>query len=196
MLAKEFWEIDGASAQLGFTLRHLIVSEIHGRFTAWGGQMLFDPVDLDRSQIRVWIDLASIDTGSAERDAHLRSPELLDVARFPRAEFVSSGVTIRQESRALLSGRLDLHGVSRALELDVASHGSWLDANRRLHVAYVARGKVDRQSFGLHWNQDLDVGGVVVGDKIEIEARFEMVRTAEEGEARERPVEGTPGLPP
>jgi polyisoprenoid-binding protein YceI len=78
----------------------------------------------------------------------------------------------------------------------VETDRSWRDASRRLHVAYLVRGKIDRQTFGLHWNQDLDFGGVVVGDKVEIEARIEMVRTAESVTVSERQLEGDPGMSP
>jgi polyisoprenoid-binding protein YceI len=196
MLGKELWEIDSASSQLGFSLRHIVVSEIHGRFATWGGQMIFDPENVDRSLIKVWIDAASIDTGSVERDAHLRSPEFLDVARFPRAEFASTGVTIRRDGEAVLSGRLRLHGISRDVEVDVVTDRTWLDANKRLHVVYLAHGEIDRQAFGLHWNQDLDVGGVVVGDTVELEARIEMVRTADSVLLSERQPEGDPAQAP
>jgi len=192
MLGKELWEIDSASSNLGFSLRHIVVSEIQGRFGSWGGQMIFDPEDVDRSLIRVWIDVASIDTGSAERDAHLRSPEFLDVERFARAEFTSSGVTIRRDGEALLSGRLRLRGISRNLELEVATERIWTDASKRPRASYLVHGTIDRQAFGLRWNQDLDVGGVVVGDRVELAARVEMVRTAESILLRESRFEGDP----
>ena len=190
MLGKELWEIDSASSNLGFSLRHIVVSEIQGRFGSWGGQMIFDPEDVDRSLIRVWIDVASIDTGSAERDAHLRSAEFLDVERFARAEFTSSGVTIRRDGEALLSGRLRLRGISRNLELEVATERIWTDASKRPRASYLVHGKIDRQAFGLRWNQDLDVGGVVVGDRVELAARVEMVRTADSILVSESRLEG------
>jgi polyisoprenoid-binding protein YceI len=196
MLGKELWEIDSASSHLGFSLRHLVVSEIHGRFARWGGQMIFDPEDVDRSLARVWIDVASIDTGSVERDAHLRSPEFLDVARFPRAELTSTGVAIRRDGEALLSARLRLHGMSRTVELEVATERVWTDANKRPRAIYLVRGKIDRQAFGLHWNQDLDVGGVVVGDRVELAGRVEMVRTADSILVSERRPDGGPAQAP
>ena len=192
MLGKELWEIDSPSSDLGFSLRHIVVSEIQGRFRSWGGQMIFDPEDVDRSLIRVWIDVASIDTGSVERDAHLRSPEFLDVARFPRAEFTSTGVMIRQDGEAVLSGRLNLHGISRDVELEVATERIWTDASKRPRAVYLVHAKIDRQAFGLRWNQDLDVGGVVVGDRVELAARVEMVRTAESLLVSESRLEGDP----
>jgi polyisoprenoid-binding protein YceI len=196
MLGKELWEIDSASSHLGFSLRHIVISEIGGQFSSWGGQMIFDPEDIDRSLIRVWIDVASIDTGSVERDAHLRSPEFLDVARFPRAEFTSTGVMIRRDGEALVSGRLRLHGISRDVELEVATERIWTDASKRPRAVYLVHAKIDRQAYGLHWNQDLDVGGVVVGDRVELSARVELVRTADSILVSEGRLDGEPAQAP
>jgi polyisoprenoid-binding protein YceI len=192
MSGKERWEIDGSNSELGFSLRHIVVSEIQGRFRSWGGEMVLDPDDLARAQIAVWIDAASIETGSAERDAHLRSAEFMDVTRFPRAQFTSSDVSIRREGEALISGQLQLHGVTGDVELLVAAQRTWTDARGVAHASYRARANVDRQAFGLHWNQDLDVGGIVVGDKVQIDARVELVRTAHAGFARAEPMGASP----
>ena len=179
MPGRELWRIDtgaSTSSRLCFSLRHIVVSEIQGRFTAWGGEVTFDPDQIDRSRIDLWIDVASIDTGSPERDAHLRSPEFLDVARFPRAEFTSSGVVVERDGAARLSGRLWLHGVSRDVDLDMRPERTWITTDGRLRAVYLVSGRIDRQAFGLRWNQDLDVGGVVVGDTVDLEARVELVR--------------------
>ena len=178
MPSKERWEIDGENSRLGFSLRHIVISEIHGFFRSWGGEMLFDPDYVPRTQIQVWIDVASIDTGSPERDAHLRSAEFLDAARFPRAQFTSTDVSLRRDSEAGVTGRLQLHGTARFVDLDIIAERTFVDDQGLMRAVYGVRGRVDRQAFGLHWNQDLDVGGIVVGDKVEIDARVEMVRTA------------------
>jgi polyisoprenoid-binding protein YceI len=183
----ERWEIDSSASELGFSLRHIVVSEIQGRFRDWGGEMIFDPADVTRTQIQVWVDVASIDTGSPDRDAHLRSSEFMDVPRFPRAQFTSDDVSLRREGEALIAGRLQLHGVTRYVELHVAAQRTWVDARGLAHASYRVRGNVDRQSFGLHWNQDLDVGGIVVGDKVQLDARVELVRAAHAGFARAEP---------
>ncbi|HMF39949.1 MAG TPA: YceI family protein [Polyangia bacterium] len=175
---KERWEIDVSHSRLGFSLRHIVVSEIHGWFGSWGGEMLFDPEYIPRTQIQVWIDVASIDTGSPERDAHLRSAEFLDAARFPRAQFTSTDVALRRDGEAGVTGRLQLHGTARPVDLDVAAQRTWVDDQGLMRAAYDVHARVDRQAFGLHWNQDLDVGGIVVGDKVEIDAHIELVRTA------------------
>ena len=88
---------------------------------------------------------------------------------------------MRREGEALVAGRLQLHGVTRYVELHVVAQRTWTDARGLAHASYRVRGNVDRQAFGLHWNQDLDVGGIVVGDKVQIDARVELVRAADAG---------------
>jgi polyisoprenoid-binding protein YceI len=179
MLERERWEIDASRSTLSFALRHFVVGEIRGTFGRWGGTLLFDPAHLGQSALQVWIDLASVDTGSPERDAHLRSSELLDVARFPRAEFRSTGIALRVDGDAVVSGRLDLHGVTGGIELTVISQGTGAHEKGVLPARYAVHGRFDRQAFGLHWNQDLDVGGLVVGDNVDLTAHVEVIRTAE-----------------
>lgn len=181
---KERWEIDGSHSQLTFSLRHIVVSQIEGRFRSWGGEMMFDPDCLPRTQLQVWVDLGSIDTGSADRDAHVRSPEFLDTTRFPRAQFTSTDVALGRDREATVTGRLQLHGISRYVELNVVAQRTWIDDHGLPRAIYRVTGALDRQAFGLHWNQDLDVGGIVVGDTVQIEARVEVVRTAHADYAR------------
>jgi polyisoprenoid-binding protein YceI len=159
---------------LEFTLRHVVVQEIQGRFHRWGGNVAIDRDDPSFSDIEVWVDLASIDTGSLERDDHVRSPEFLDVARFPRATFRSTSVVLSDE-RVRVAGTLDLHGVQRPVEVEV-TFGPVTEDGDVARARFDARGTIDRQAFGLHWNQDLDVGGVVVGDRVELRAHVQAMR--------------------
>jgi len=181
------WEIDADRSELRFSLRHIVVSTIEGRFRSWGGEMLFDPDDVAATQLHVWVDVASIDTGSPERDAHVRSAEFLDTARYPRAQFVGTDILPHARDGAAMTGRLQLHGTTRYVDLKVVADRTWLDDLGRPRAAYTVTGKIDRQVFGLHWNQDLDVGGFVVSDKVAIEARVEMVRTTDADFARAEP---------
>lgn len=172
----ERWEIDPADSHLDFTLRHLVVQQIRGRFRRWGGTLFLDRAEPWLSTVHVWVELASIDTDSVERDKHLRSAELLDVVRFPRAEFKSTAVEPR-EGRLVMRGRLQLHGVTHDLDLAVELGAGRDPAARNV---YTARSNVDRQLFGLHWNQDLDVGGLVVGDVVDLSAEVVVVRVSDE----------------
>jgi polyisoprenoid-binding protein YceI len=164
-------------SSLTFSLRHLVIQEIRGQFTRWGGELFLDRVEPWLSSVHVWVDLASIVTDAPERDEHLRSTEFLDVARFPRADFKSTNVEVRDE-RVELGGRLDLHGVLGDFALAVEPGPTAFDPDGTLRTRYTARGTLDRQAYGLHWNQDLDVGGIVVGDRIEIVAKLELLRAS------------------
>ena len=168
----ERWEIDPGRSGLKFVLRHLIISEIKGEFHRWGGTLYLDRKNPLLSSLEIWIDAATIDTGEPERDAHIRSSEFLDVATFPRAEYESAAIEERNGC-AVVHGRLHLHGVTHDLDVEVEPYIIPVSADNRYHM----RGKLDRQSFGLHWNQDLDVGGVVVGDEIRLHAELSLVRT-------------------
>jgi polyisoprenoid-binding protein YceI len=172
--AQQVWTIDGARSKLVFGLRHIVVQRIEGHFLHWGGKLFVDRSDPALSSVEIWIDLGSITTGDAERDGHVRSSEFLDVARFPRARFSSDRVQVRGDE-VVVNGRLDLHGVVHDVQVTVEVGASSTDPDGRQRARYTARATLDRQSFGLHWNQDLDVGGIVVGDEVEVRASVELI---------------------
>ena len=171
----DHWTIDSETSTLGFSLRHIVVQEIRGRFTRWGGTIAVDRDDPARSNVHVWIDLASIDTGEHERDAHLRSSEFFDLQHFALATFVSTEVLIIPGLSPRVRGRLDLHGVNGDVELDVIDQRRWSDGSGAERLGYSVKARLDRRKFGLRWNQDLDVGGIVVGDQIEVVAHLEAI---------------------
>lgn len=175
--ASERWEIDPTRSSLSFNLRHIVVQQIRGRFERWGGTLFVDRRQPWLSSVNVWVDLASVTTDDVERDAHVRSPEFLDVARFPRAEFKSTNVEV-PGGQVVVEGLLSLHGIVHDLEIRAEVEVGDATESPAGHgrTVYIARGVIDRQSFGLHWNQDLDVGGIVVGDEIEITAKVEVFR--------------------
>jgi polyisoprenoid-binding protein YceI len=153
--------------------------QIRGRFRQWGGTLFLDRAEPWLSSVQVWIDLGSIETDEPERDAHIRSAEFLEVARFPRAAFESDTVEIRDQ-RVAVRGRLDLHGIVHDIELEVEPRKESRDPGGQPRSRYKVSGSLDRQAFGLHWNQDLDIGGVVVGDQIQLSADVELVRVEDD----------------
>jgi polyisoprenoid-binding protein YceI len=163
--------------------------QIRGRFRQWGGTLFLDRAEPWLSSVQVWIDLGSIETDEPERDAHIRSAEFLEVARFPRASFESDSVAIRDQ-RGTVRGRLDLHGAVRDVELRVETRQESRAPSGQPRRRYKVSGSLDRQAFGLHWNQDLDVGGVVVGDRIELAADVELVRVEDDPVGPPQPVQG------
>lgn len=186
------WEIDSARSSLTFKLRHIVVQQIRGRFETWGGTLFIDRQQPWLSSAEVWVDLGSITTGDPERDAHVQSSEFLDVARFPRAEFKSTNVDI-PDGQISIQGVLGLHGMVHDVEVHAEVGETTADPDGRPRATFTARGVIDRQSFGLHWNQDLDVGGVVVGDEVEIEAKVEAVACEGDGRTVESDLPAWPG---
>ena len=130
----ERWEIDPARSKLTFTLRHLVISEIKGSFGRWGGTLYLDRGQPSLSSVQVWIDVSTIDTGEPERDDHIRSSEFLDAKQLPRAEFESSAVE-EKDGRAVVRGRLRLHGVTRDIDV-VVEHEHAVE--EVLHLGVVA----------------------------------------------------------
>jgi polyisoprenoid-binding protein YceI len=179
----EEWQIDLEHSNLRFSLRHIVIHEIWGRFRRWGGTIVLSATDLAKSSVHVWVDLASIDTGDLERDAQIRSPEFFDVAHFPRATFSSSEVQLPEHAHPVVKGFLALHGFMEAVDLEITRHDRWTDAEKVEHTSYEVRSRVDRRRFGLRWNLDLDVGGVVVGDDIEVVANVQAIRVRQEERA-------------
>src|SRR5262245_36654728 len=151
MRERERWEIDGGRSTLTFSLRHLVVSQIRGGFSRWGGELELD-ADPTKSKVSVWVDLDSIYTGDPERDANVRSAEFLDVARYARAQFTSSSIRMLEDGEAAVTGLLGLHGVTNPLELDVIRERGWTDDRGESRAAYRVSGEINRQTFGLHWN--------------------------------------------
>jgi len=177
------WAIDPVRSRLLFALRHIIVHQIRGSFARWGGTIALDERDPARSRVDVWIDLASVDTGDPARDDHVRSAEFFDVARFPQATFASVEIRTSEGPVAVVRGRLDLHGVGEDLDVEIVDQARSTDPDGRERCTFTVKTRFDRRRFGLRWNQDLDVGGVVVGDIIEIEAHVEAVRLPERRES-------------
>jgi polyisoprenoid-binding protein YceI len=176
-MAKEKWDIDLAHSSIHFWVRHLMVSKVRGRFTTWRGELEFDEANPSESRVEVQIDASSIDTKEAQRDNHLRSADFLDVEKYPTITFRSTGVTSAgEEKRYQLTGDLTIRGITRPVVLDVEYAGRVRDPWGGERVGFTARTSIDRKDFGVTWNQTLDAGGVVVGDKVEIDIEIEAVK--------------------
>lgn len=172
------WNIDTTHSDLHFSVRHMVFAKVRGRFAAWSGAVKLDPKDLTRSSVEVEIEAHSIDTGVADRDQHLRSGDFLNVEQFPKLRFVSSGVEKAGE-RYRLHGDLTLRDVTKAVVLDVEYGGQAKDPWGNQRVAFTATTSIDRRDFGLAWNQVLEAGGVLVGERIDIEVEVQAVEAAD-----------------
>lgn len=182
-MALETFEIDGAHSGIHFSVRHMVVARVRGRFARWTGSLRLDPEDFARSSVAVHVEAASIETGVPERDEHIRSANFLNAEKFPAIVFESKRVETVQSGRLRVVGTLTLRDVTRELSLDVEYAGSVKDPQGNLRVGFSGSGSLDRSDFGLTWNQILEQGGVLVGDRIDFELDVEAVRTAASSQA-------------
>ncbi len=172
------WNIDGAHSGINFSIRHMVVSKVRGRFGKFSGEVALADGDLARSSVDVTIDAASIDTGTAQRDTHLRSADFLDVERFPELRYRSKRIERVSDDRYLVVGDLTIRDVTREVALDVEYGGQARDPWGNVRAGFIARAAIDRKDFGLGWNQVLEAGGLLVGDRVDIELEVQAVKAS------------------
>ena len=172
------WSIDPSHSNVEFSVRHLMIATVKGRFADVEGSVTIDEAEPSRSNVDVRIKTASIDTRSEQRDNHLRSADFFDAANFPLIAFQSRKVERKGEGKFAVTGDLTMHGVTRSVVLSAIEEGRARDPWGNDRVAFSASAKVDRKDFGLQWNVALETGGVMVGDEIKISLDVELVRQA------------------
>lgn len=173
------WEIDSSHSSVHFSVRHLMIAKVRGTFTRWSGSVQVPEGDFSKATVAATIDASSIDTGVADRDAHLKSPDFFDVAQYPELRFVGKRVQPRSDDEVDVVGDLTIKGTTKEVVLRVEQHGQAKDPWGNVRVAFTARTSIDRKDFGLTWNQALETGGVMVGDRVEIEAEIQAVQQVE-----------------
>jgi polyisoprenoid-binding protein YceI len=166
---------DPVHSLVGFTVRHMMIAKVRGRFSQFSATLEV-PEDPMQSTLEVEVDVASIDTGEAQRDGHLRSPDFFDVEQYPTMTFRATGLDLIGEDTVQVHGELSVHGVTRPLDLEAVYEGVGTDPWGGQRVGFSAIGELDREDFGLTWNQVLETGGVMLGKQIRIEIEVEFVR--------------------
>lgn len=171
------WTIDPDHSNIGFKVRHLMVSNVRGSFDKYTGTVEINDKEITKSRVEVNIDTASINTNVQKRDEHLRSADFFDVSKYPAMTFVSKKVARAGKDRLKVTGDLTLRGVMKEVVLDVEgptkeSKDPWGNVRR----GATATAKINRKDFGLNWNKALETGGVVVGDEVQIILEIEMIK--------------------
>jgi len=169
--------LDNAHTSVDFIARHLMVTKVRGTFKTVSGTIVIAPDPL-QSSVEVTIDAASIDTGVADRDGHLRSGDFLDAEKYPTLTFRSTAVESFQGNEFVLVGDLTVREVSRPLRLKVEFEGVARSPWGQEVAGFTASGEIDREDFGITWNQALETGGVLVGKKVKLEIGAEAIRQA------------------
>jgi len=169
------WNLDASHSRAGFAVKHLVISTTRGEFTKLAGKLALDEADVTRSTVEATIDVASLDTQVADRDAHLRSPDFFDAAKYPTITFRSTQVTPAGDGKLKVAGDLTLHGVTRPVVLDVETSPEVKGMGGEARRGYAAVTKIDRRDYGLTWNKVLEAGPAV-GNDVTITLDLEVVK--------------------
>lgn len=169
------WIIDASHSQVGFSVRHMMLAKTRGRFESFSGTVELDEQNPTLAKVNVEIDVDSLNTRDPQRDGHLKSPDFFDVANFPKATFVSTRVVQIDDAHAKLYGDLTIRGATHEVELDVEYVGKAKSPWGTTNVGFTAETVIDREKWGLTWNQTLETGGVLVGKEVTISIDVELI---------------------
>ena len=172
------WQIDPAHSLVEFSGKHMMFATVRGRFLSVQGQLDWNEQNPAASSVAVEIDAASLHSGAQQRDEHLKSPDFLEVEKYPTIAFESVRVEPRGEDKARVLGNLTIRDVTRPVELDVELTGRGRSPFGTEVAGFSARTQINRKEFGLNWNVALEAGGFLVGDRIDIHIDVETVKQA------------------
>jgi polyisoprenoid-binding protein YceI len=169
------WNVDASHSRVGFAVKHLVISNVRGEFGAYQGKLSLDDADVTRSTVEATIDVNTIDTRVPDRDAHLKSADFFDVAKYPTITFRSTKVAKAGKDGLKVTGDLTLHGVTRPVVLDVTTSPEVKGMYGETRRAYAATTKISRKDYGLTWNKLVEAGPAV-GDEVTIDLELELVK--------------------
>jgi len=170
------YQIDPRHSSAGFGVTHLMISTVHGEFHGVTGTVVVDDTDIGKSTVNVTIDATSVDTREPDRDKHLKSAAFFDVAKYPAITFQSTKVERNTDGTLKVTGDLTIRGVTKTAVLTATLPKAPIkDPWGLQRTAVSASTKINRQDFGVAWNQKLDSGGVVVGDDVSVSLDVEMI---------------------
>lgn len=175
-LTKPVWQIDKVHSKIGFTARHMVISEVDGQFNDFTFKMT-EGKDFTDSKIELEIDVKSIDTKNKDREKHLLSADFFDAENFPKMKFESKSIKKINDEEYKLSGDLTIKDITKPMELNLTYGGTIKDPYGNIRAGFVITGSLNRFDYGLKWNSLIESGGAVVGKTIKINAAVEIIST-------------------
>lgn len=174
----ETYTIDPQHSQAGFSIRHMMLSNVRGAFTKISGTIDYDPAKPDASKVNATIDMNSVDTHEPQRDNHLKGPDFFDTAKYPTMTFKSTKVVAKDKEHLTVTGDLTLHGVTKSVVLDVDGPTAEQKDPKGAKRGASASTKIHRKDFGITYNHQLDNGGVALGEDVDVTLDVEMKAAA------------------
>jgi polyisoprenoid-binding protein YceI len=172
------WAIDATHSEIGFKIRHLMITNVSGKFEGFEADVQTEDEDFATAQIEAKIRTSSINTNNLQRDEHLRNSDFFEVEKHPEILFNSTGIEKIDNDNFVLHGKLTLKGITKPIKLGVEYNGTSKDPWGNQKAGFVITGKINRGEFGLSFNAALESGGVVLGDEVKIHSEIQLVKQA------------------
>jgi polyisoprenoid-binding protein YceI len=176
---KAKWTIDPVHSEIGFKVKHLMVSNVRGEFKEYGVSIYTPGEDFLNAEINIWINPASISTGDTARNTHLKSVQFFDVESYHTINFKGKRIEQVRGEMYALHGELIMKGISKMIRLEVESNGMSKDPRGGKRAYFVVTGKINRKDWGLTWSEMMESGGLIVGEDIFIRCEIELIKQTE-----------------
>jgi len=170
------FNIDKAHSEVGFGVKHMMISTVRGKFTRFDADVQLDPAHVEAAKVTASVEVASVDTGEEKRDGHLRSPDFFDAEKYPTLTFASTSVK-RSGEDIEVTGNLKIKDQEHPVTLKGEMTGPGKDPWGGTRIGFSLTGEIEREKWGLGWNQALETGGVLVGKKVKLSLEVELVQS-------------------
>lgn len=166
------WSLDKAHSSIEFSVRHMMISSVKGRFRDFNAEIKIDPENLEMADVKFTVNAASVDTDQPDRDTHLKSPDFFDVANFPLITFTTKSV-VKSGNDLCVKGNLFIKGLAKEIAVKGEIQGPIKDPYGKQRIGFDGESTVNRKEFGLNWNMVLEGGGILVGDTVKLSIHLE-----------------------
>src|SRR3954452_18822785 len=177
-MATTKWVLDSTHSELGFKIKHLMITNVSGSFKNFQGEVDTEGEDFSTAQINLTADMASISTNNEQRDAHLRNSDFFEVEKYPELKFKSTRVEKVDSDTFTLFGELTIKGITKPVKLNVEYNGFTKDPWGGERAGFVISGKINRSEWGINFNGVLETGGLIVGEEVRINSEIQLVKQA------------------
>jgi polyisoprenoid-binding protein YceI len=178
-MATTNWTIDPTHSEVQFKIKHLMITTVTGSFNIFSATVQTEGEDFSKAKINFSADIDSIDTGNTDRDAHLKSADFFDAAKYPQLKFTATKYeNVDNDGSYEMYGDLELHGVTKNIKLDVEFGGVVKDPYGNTKAGFTINGKINRKDFGLEWSAVTEAGGIVVSDDVRIACEIQLIKQA------------------
>jgi len=170
------WAIDPAHSEIGFKVKHMMFTNVSGKFNDFNAEITTDNDDFTNANINFEAAIDSVTTGNADRDKHLQSPDFFDAGQFPKLQFKGTSFTKTADSDYKLEGDLTMHGVTHPVKLDVEYSGMMKDPWGNTKAGFNINGKINRKDWGLTYNATLDNGGILLSEDVKLNIEIQLAK--------------------